>query len=260
MIGLGKRGTLHSRRQALRFVKSKEAMLKLFGELAERFRDRNGGYCRIIKLGKNRLGDNADMAIVQLLGSELDKLSDLKTQKSTKKKQKKKGTPVLREVRDEIQKVADSKEKKDQTDPEELIEEEKIPDDIRDDTSNIEKTADTQEVNLKDDSQVEPTKILKESDTKNIESETTTNTKDDSLNIDKKADAQEVNLKDDSQVEPTKILKESDTKNIESETTTNTKDDSLNIDKKADAQEVNLKDDSQVEETEELNENNKTKN
>ena len=69
MIGLGKRGTLHSRRQALRFVKSKEAMTQLFDELAERYKDRNGGYCRIIKLGKNRLGDNSEMAIIQLLGS-----------------------------------------------------------------------------------------------------------------------------------------------------------------------------------------------
>ena len=47
MIGLGKRGTLHSRRQALRFVKSKEAMTQLFGDLAERYKDRNGGYCPV---------------------------------------------------------------------------------------------------------------------------------------------------------------------------------------------------------------------
>ena len=98
MIGLGKRGTLHSRRQALRFVKSKEAMVQLFGDLAERYKDRDGGYCRIIKLGKKRLGDNSEMAIIQLLGSEGDKLSELKTQKSAKKKQKKKESTVLKEV------------------------------------------------------------------------------------------------------------------------------------------------------------------
>ena len=105
MIGLGKRGTLHTRRQALRFVKSKEAMVQLFGDLAERFKERNGGYCRIIKLGKNRLGDNSEMAIIQLLGSEGDKLSELKTQKGAKKNQKKKGSTVLKEVSDEIQEV-----------------------------------------------------------------------------------------------------------------------------------------------------------
>ena len=110
MIGLGKRGTLHSRRQALRFVKSKEAMAQLFGDLAERYKDRDGGYCRIIKLGKNRLGDNSEMAIIQLLGSEGDKLSELKTQKGAKKKQKKKESTVLKEVSEEIQQIPETEE------------------------------------------------------------------------------------------------------------------------------------------------------
>ena len=110
MIGLGKRGTLHSRRQALRFVKSKEAMAQLFGDLAERYKERDGGYCRIIKLGKNRLGDNSEMAIIQLLESEGDKLSDLKTQKGAKKKQKKKESTVLKEVSEEIQEIPETEE------------------------------------------------------------------------------------------------------------------------------------------------------
>ena len=108
MIGLGKRGTLHSRRQALGFVKSKEAMVQLFGDLAERYKDRNGGYCRIIKLGKNRLGDNSEMAILQLLGSEGDKLSELKIQKSSKKKQDKKESTLLKEVSKEIQQIPEN--------------------------------------------------------------------------------------------------------------------------------------------------------
>ncbi len=108
MIGLGKRGTLHSRRQALRFVKSKEAMTQLFGDLAERYQDRHGGYCRIIKLGKNRLGDNSEMAIVQLLGSEGDKLSELKTQKRAKIIKKKKDSTVLKDVSEEIKQVPKS--------------------------------------------------------------------------------------------------------------------------------------------------------
>ena len=103
MIGWGKQGNLHARRQALRFVKSKEAMKQLFEELAIRYKDRQGGYCRIIKLGKNRLGDNSEMAIVQLLGSESDQLSELKSQSGKKKKTKKKESPVLKEVSEEIQ-------------------------------------------------------------------------------------------------------------------------------------------------------------
>ena len=102
MIGWGKQGSLHARRQALSFVKSKEAMTQLFEELAERYKDRLGGYCRIIKLGKNRLGDNSEMAIVQLLGSETDRLSELKSQSGKKKKTKKKESRVLKEVSEEI--------------------------------------------------------------------------------------------------------------------------------------------------------------
>ena len=102
MISWAKQGDLHARRQALRFVKSKEAMSQLFEELAERYKDRNGGYSRIIKLGKNRLGDNSEMAIIQLLGSEADRLSDLKSQSGKKKKPKKKESAILKEVSEEV--------------------------------------------------------------------------------------------------------------------------------------------------------------
>ena len=84
MISWGKRGDLHARRHALRFVKSKEAISILFGELADRYKDRQGGYSRIIKLGKTRLGDNSEMAIVQLLDSDKDVLSSLKSKSSKK--------------------------------------------------------------------------------------------------------------------------------------------------------------------------------
>jgi large subunit ribosomal protein L17 len=96
-------------------VKSKEAMTQLFEELAERYKDRQGGYCRIIKLGKNRLGDNSEMAIVQLLGSETDRLSELKSQSGKKKKAKKKESPVLKEVSEEIRTENSSSEKNDES-------------------------------------------------------------------------------------------------------------------------------------------------
>jgi len=114
MIGWGKQGSLHARRQALSFVKSKEAMTQLFEELAERYKDRQGGYCRIIKLGKNRLGDNSEMAIVQLLGSETDRLSELKSQSGKKKKARKRESPVLYEVSEEIRTENSSSEKSDE--------------------------------------------------------------------------------------------------------------------------------------------------
>jgi len=66
MITLGKRGDLHARRQALRIVRGREVQAKLFGELAERFADRSGGYTRVLRT-RRRPGDSAEMSIVSLL-------------------------------------------------------------------------------------------------------------------------------------------------------------------------------------------------
>ena len=66
MITLGKKGTLHARRNALRTIRSKDVTAKVFDELAERYKDRPGGYTRVIKLGQ-RPGDAAPMAIIELV-------------------------------------------------------------------------------------------------------------------------------------------------------------------------------------------------
>jgi large subunit ribosomal protein L17 len=66
MITLGKRGDLHARRQALRVIRSKEVTAKLFDELADRYRERPGGYTRVMKLGQ-RQGDAAPMSLIELL-------------------------------------------------------------------------------------------------------------------------------------------------------------------------------------------------
>ncbi len=67
MITLGKKGTLHARRQALETLRSKEVAAKLFDTLADRYRDRPGGYTRVLKLADRRHGDNAPMSVVQLI-------------------------------------------------------------------------------------------------------------------------------------------------------------------------------------------------
>jgi large subunit ribosomal protein L17 len=87
MITLGKRESLHARRQALAFIKDTAVVTKLFEILAPRFAQRNGGYTRIIRLGF-RQGDGASMAILELLGSEFksDKAEDEKGKKKAKKK------------------------------------------------------------------------------------------------------------------------------------------------------------------------------
>ena len=66
MITLGKRGNLHARRQALSVLHDTELVGKLFGPLAERYKERNGGYTRVVKAGF-RYGDDAPMAIIELL-------------------------------------------------------------------------------------------------------------------------------------------------------------------------------------------------
>jgi large subunit ribosomal protein L17 len=65
-ITLGKRGTLHARRQAFKLVPAKDAVQKVFGPLAERYASRPGGYTRIIRVG-HRKGDDAPMAFIELV-------------------------------------------------------------------------------------------------------------------------------------------------------------------------------------------------
>ena len=82
MITLGKRGTLHARRQALAYMTKEAAVQKLFDELGPRYKERPGGYTRIVKLG-TRAGDGASMAMLELVGAEFK--AKVKKKKDTKK-------------------------------------------------------------------------------------------------------------------------------------------------------------------------------
>ncbi len=66
MITLGKKNTLHTRRQALAFITKEDVVSKLFSEIAPKYADRNGGYTRVLKTGPRR-GDGAEMAIIELV-------------------------------------------------------------------------------------------------------------------------------------------------------------------------------------------------
>ena len=68
-ITLGKKGTLHARRQAFKLAPQKEAVQKVFGSLADRYANRPGGYTRIIKIGPRR-GDNAPIVFIELVDRE----------------------------------------------------------------------------------------------------------------------------------------------------------------------------------------------
>jgi len=66
VITLGKRGDLNARRRALRVLRSRDVAGKVFGELATRYRERPGGYTRVLKL-RHRVGDAAPVSIVELV-------------------------------------------------------------------------------------------------------------------------------------------------------------------------------------------------
>lgn len=131
MVTLGKRGTLHARRQALSYVRSNDAVQKLFSELAQRFSERPGGYTRVLRLG-DRLGDSAPMAIIEYLGAPMKpsreerrkaRAAERKTQeeearkakkvKKPKKSAKAKGEKKTKEDKQAQQQAASQKPTKD---------------------------------------------------------------------------------------------------------------------------------------------------
>jgi len=104
MITLGKKGDLHSRRQALSFLMTDTSVTRLFEVVAPRYSDRQGGYLRIVRAGF-RQGDGGEKAFIELLGAE--KQLDAKRQKRDEVKAKKRAEL---EKQLESQKAEDSKE------------------------------------------------------------------------------------------------------------------------------------------------------
>ena len=85
MITWGKRGDLHARRLTLSVISNKKVVHKLFSDIAPRFRERNGGYTRIIKTGR-RKGDNAPLSIIELIPQDEKKTPASGGKKEGKKK------------------------------------------------------------------------------------------------------------------------------------------------------------------------------
>jgi len=114
MITLAKRGDLHSRRQALAYIMDKSVAHKLFDQIKNRLVARQGGYIRILKTG-NRSGDNAPLAIIQLLVAQ-----DEKSKKTTGKKDIKREKKITEKVSDK--KVTSKGKKKVPEDEKEKVE------------------------------------------------------------------------------------------------------------------------------------------
>ena len=71
LITLGKRGDLHARRQAIAQIKDVAIVKKLFDVIGPRYKDRNGGYTRVMKAGF-RFGDNAPLAVIEMVDRDVD--------------------------------------------------------------------------------------------------------------------------------------------------------------------------------------------
>jgi large subunit ribosomal protein L17 len=87
VISLGKQGSLHARRQALGIVQDKTVVRKLFDSIAPRFKDRPGGYTRIVKIGW-RHGDSAPISLVELVGEAASAESSSGSRRTSKRRRR----------------------------------------------------------------------------------------------------------------------------------------------------------------------------
>jgi large subunit ribosomal protein L17 len=110
MITLGKRGGLHARRRALRVIRRREVAAKVFDELAERYRERPGGYTRVLKL-RVRRGDAAPISLVELVEAGASPAPEKKTGKkaASKKASSAKAAKAASEGKAESKKTAAKK-------------------------------------------------------------------------------------------------------------------------------------------------------
>ena len=88
MVTLGKQGDLSARRMAFAFVQSRDAVKKLFDEIAPQFKERPGGYTRIVKFDRRR-GDSAPLSVIEFTGT-----SETVQKKPRKKSPKKQSAPA----------------------------------------------------------------------------------------------------------------------------------------------------------------------
>src|SRR4051794_3257690 len=99
MVTLGKQGSLHARRTALAVLRQKDAVKKLFNDIAPRSAGRNGGYTRIVKLGA-RKSDSAPVAFIEWVDAP-QVVEEPETEEKGKKKQRKEAKPAADETKAE---------------------------------------------------------------------------------------------------------------------------------------------------------------
>lgn len=109
MVTLGKKGSLHARRTALAVLRQKDAVKKLFDDIAPRSAGRNGGYTRIVKLGQ-RKSDAAPIAFIEWV--DAPQIIEEPTAEDTGKKQKSKEAPSATDAKTSRKQKAQATEKK----------------------------------------------------------------------------------------------------------------------------------------------------
>jgi len=102
LVTKGKSGTPHDRRNVFSVLRNNEAVAKLFADIAPRFKDRQGGYTRVLKLAETRLGDAASMAVIEFVDYVLpsskskDELKKERAEQKAKAKEAKKAKAAAR--------------------------------------------------------------------------------------------------------------------------------------------------------------------
>ena len=131
LLTKSKEDTTHSRRTVFSYLKQKQAITELFGDVAAKIADRPGGYTRILKLS-NRLGDNAEMCFIELV----DYNEDYQTDKSKRKKTRRRGGTGKTQVQEVVETPVAEEEPKAEETTEEVAEEEPKAEDVQETEDN----------------------------------------------------------------------------------------------------------------------------
>jgi large subunit ribosomal protein L17 len=148
LVTKSKNDTTHSRRTVFSYLKQKEAVTELFGDIATKVLDREGGYTRILKLS-NRLGDNAQMAFIELVDYNDDYITDKPKRRKARRAKKKiveSVTPIAEEtIVDEVPAIEEAIVEETVKDEVPAIEEAIVEETVKDEVSSDDEDSKLQE-------------------------------------------------------------------------------------------------------------------
>ena len=141
LITKSKNDTTHSRRVVFSYLKQKEAITELFGDISSKVSERNGGYTRILKLG-NRLGDNASMCYIELVDYNTEYVTDKPQKKSRRSRRKGSSSNKVESSTPNISEASAAEEVVEETPvAEEVVEETPVAEEVVEETPVAEEVA-----------------------------------------------------------------------------------------------------------------------